>query len=243
MDRFFERLAQRVTHWTGSTLATLIAFLSIVIWFAFGPFFDFSTDYQMYVNTGTTIVTFLMVFLIQRTQNKESLATQLKLNELIAALRGASNRLINIEDLSEAEVQHLRAEYKTLVELARQEADLTRSHSIEEAEKYLCGPATAQNGAAKSAGQAQPLAAAGKSSGPGNGNPGAALAAIEAEFRECYEAARKLQHLIGRHQRRLNEHLKGIGELRTALCGKRPRHPAPQAPAEGGGVPGGGEAT
>jgi low affinity Fe/Cu permease len=85
------------------------------------------------INTFTSIVTFLMVVLIQRSQNKDSLAVHLKLNEIVAAIDGASNRLINVEDLTEEEVRTLREYYRKLVEIARREESLTRSHSIEEA--------------------------------------------------------------------------------------------------------------
>jgi low affinity Fe/Cu permease len=85
-------------------------------------------------NTITTIITFLMVFLIQRTQNKDSLAVQLKLNEIVAAIEGASNRLIDIEDLSERDLRTLHQHYGKLAEMAAQERRLTESHSIEEAE-------------------------------------------------------------------------------------------------------------
>jgi low affinity Fe/Cu permease len=86
------------------------------------------------INTGTTIVTFLMVFLIQRAQNKESMAVQLKLNELVAAMSGASNRLIGCEDLTEDELRTLRRHYAALVALAKKEGTLTQSHSVEEAQ-------------------------------------------------------------------------------------------------------------
>jgi len=96
--------------------------------------FHFSDTWQLVINTGTTIVTFLMVFLIQRTQNKDSLAIQLKLNEIVAAIPGASNRLIDIEDLSEKDLMRLHEFYCRLSEMAKKEVDLRRSHSIEEAE-------------------------------------------------------------------------------------------------------------
>src|SRR4051794_23554577 len=133
MQRHFERLAHVTTQWAGSTSATVLAFLTVLVWIAFGPFFGFSSDYQMIINTGTTIVTFLMVFLIQRSQNKESLAVQLKLNEIVAAVKGASNRLINIENLSEDEVRRLHARYQRLAEMT-QSGRITNSHSFEEAE-------------------------------------------------------------------------------------------------------------
>jgi len=108
----------------------------IIIWLITGPLFHFSDTWQLVINTGTTIVTFLMVFLIQRTQNKDSLAIQLKLNEIVAAIPGASNRLIDIEDLNEAELVKLHQFYGRLAELAKHEADLGKSHSIEEAELH-----------------------------------------------------------------------------------------------------------
>jgi low affinity Fe/Cu permease len=86
------------------------------------------------INTGTTIITFLMVFLIQRSQNKESLAVQLKLNELVAAMAGASNRLIDVEDLSEKELQLLHEYYQRLVIMAKKDEKLGESHSVDEAQ-------------------------------------------------------------------------------------------------------------
>jgi low affinity Fe/Cu permease len=245
MDRVFERLAQAVTRWTGSTWATLLAFLAIVVWLAFGPFFDFSTDYQMYVNTGTTIVTFLMVFLIQRTQNKGSLAIQLKLNELVAAVRGASNRLIGVEDLSEAEVRSLGAHYRALVELARQEGDITCSHSIEEAEgrhleklsplrrdgldgKRPAGEAPPGRGSAPRQDEA-----AGGSAGPSAEDRDRALAALKAELAACARAAAKLQQLLRRQQEQVEAQRSGLGRLPVALPGEGPA--APPTPTAAGG--------
>src|SRR5207247_1034023 len=100
-----------------------------LIWLASGPFFDFSDTWQLIINTGTTVATFLMVFLIQRAQNKDSQAIHLKLNELVAAIKGASNRLINIEGLTEEEIKALHAHYCKLVELAKTDQTLTQSHS------------------------------------------------------------------------------------------------------------------
>lgn len=133
-EGLLERLARLATQWTGTSMAFALAVAIILAWIITGPIFKFSDTWQLVINTGTTIVTFLMVFLIQRAQNKESLAIQLKLNEVVAALEGASNRLINIEDLSEGEVAALHAHYARLVELARRDRSLTHSHSIEEAE-------------------------------------------------------------------------------------------------------------
>jgi low affinity Fe/Cu permease len=109
-----ERFACAATTWTGSNSAFLLAIAVIGVWGATGPLFHYSDTWQLVINTGTTIITFLMVFLIQRTQNKESLALQLKINEIVAALQGASNRLISVEDLSEAELQQLHARYVAL---------------------------------------------------------------------------------------------------------------------------------
>jgi low affinity Fe/Cu permease len=130
---FLERIARTVTEWTGSSGAFALAVLIILIWGATGPIFGFSDTWQLVINTGTTIVTFLMVFLIQRAQNKDALAIHLKLNEIVAAVQGASNRLINVEDLTEEEIRVLHEHYRQLATLAKHEGTLTQSHSIEEA--------------------------------------------------------------------------------------------------------------
>jgi len=130
---YFDRLATRVTKITGSSGSFLTAFGVIIVWAVSGPFFDFSDTWQLVINTGTTIVTFLMVFIIQQSQNKDTTALQLKLNELIAATRGASNRLIDIEDLSDDELQVLKKFYVKLADLARKETDVLSTHSIDEA--------------------------------------------------------------------------------------------------------------
>ena len=123
-----------MTAWTGSSWAFALAVIVIVGWLITGPLFHFSDTWQLVINTGTTIVTFLMVFLIQRAQNKDSLAIQLKLNELVAAVTGASNRLIDIEDLDEDDLQRLHEHYRRLAAMAKRDLDLLRSHSVEEAE-------------------------------------------------------------------------------------------------------------
>jgi low affinity Fe/Cu permease len=130
-----EAISTAVTNWTGSTTAFTVACGVLVVWAIAGPMFNYSNTWQLVINTGTTIVTFLMVFLIQRAQNKESLALQLKLNELVAAMSGASNRLIDCEDLSEEELRTLHRHYATLVEMARKETSVKASHSIEEAKE------------------------------------------------------------------------------------------------------------
>ena len=123
------------TQWTGSSWAFSLAVLVILAWVVTGPLFGFSNTWQLVINTGTTIVTFLMVFLIQRAQNKDALAIQLKLNEIVAALRDASNRLINIEDLDEFELETLHRHYQTLAALSKKENDIFSSHSVDEAER------------------------------------------------------------------------------------------------------------
>ncbi|OIN58207.1 low affinity iron permease family protein [Arsenicibacter rosenii] len=131
----FEQFASYITRATGSSTAFLLALLTIITWVVTGPVFHFSDTWQLVINTGTTIVTFLMVFLIQKAQNKDSLAIQIKLNELIAATTGASNRLLNVEDLSETELRALHRYFTILSEKAEQDQNLTESHSIEEAEE------------------------------------------------------------------------------------------------------------
>jgi low affinity Fe/Cu permease len=134
LSRVLEHASEKVTAWTGSSAGIGVATAIIVVWAASGPLFGYSNTWQLVINTGTTIVTFLMVFLIQRSQNKESLALQLKLNELVAALQGASNRLIDVEDLTEDELKTLRAHYAKLAHLAAHDSELGMSHSVEEAE-------------------------------------------------------------------------------------------------------------
>src|SRR5687768_3392544 len=129
-----ERLSFYATKASGTSLAFVLALGAVLIWLVTGPLFQFSDTWQLVINTGTTIVTFLMVFLIQRSQNKDALAIHLKLNEIVAALEGASNRLIDVEDLTEAEIKTLHTHYQKLVSMAKQDIKLTQSHSVEEAE-------------------------------------------------------------------------------------------------------------
>jgi low affinity Fe/Cu permease len=129
-----ERFARRAAMWAGSSAAFGLALGVTLAWLALGPLAGWSDSWQLWMNTVTTIVTFLMVFLIQRSQNKDAAAMHLKLNEAVAALAGASNRLLNVEDLSEADLMTLHRHYARLAELAAHEASLTQSHSIEEAE-------------------------------------------------------------------------------------------------------------
>ena len=131
---WFEKAAGNVTRAAGSSTTFLVAVLIIIVWAVTGPVFHFSDTWQLVINTGTTIITFLMVFIIQQSQNKDSLAIQLKLNELIAAEERASNRLIVVEDLSQAELETLKKFYVRLSQLAREGNDLHSSHSVDEAE-------------------------------------------------------------------------------------------------------------
>ena len=133
LSRRLEALARTITRFTGSTMGFALAFGTILVWAVTGPLFHFSDTWQLVINTGTTIVTFLMVFLIQRSQNKDSLALQLKLNEIVAAVGGASNRLVNIEDLTEAELDILHHHYAKLATMAKRDVDLRQSHSVDEA--------------------------------------------------------------------------------------------------------------
>jgi len=129
-----ERFSTAVARWAGGTSAFVFACGVICIWLLSGPYFKYSDTWQLVINTGTTIITFLMVFLIQRSQNKDAMATQLKLNELVAAVKGASNRLIDVEELSENELRVLQKHYARLVEMSKKDTDVTSSHSVEEAE-------------------------------------------------------------------------------------------------------------
>src|SRR2546421_5249052 len=132
LSQILEQFSLQATKATGTSMAFILALSVIIVWGLTGPLFRFSDTWQLVINTGTTIVTFLMVFLIQRSQNKDAQAIHLKLNEIVAALEGASNRLISVEDLTEEEVRILREHYRRLVVIAKSEATLTRSHSIEE---------------------------------------------------------------------------------------------------------------
>lgn len=131
----FDRIAGQATRATGSALTFLAAVAVILLWALLGPLFGFSETWQLVVNTATTIVTFLMVFLIQHSQNKDSIALHLKLNELIAALPAASNRLIAVEDLDEHELRLVARYYQRLAELARESGRLHHSHSMEGAQR------------------------------------------------------------------------------------------------------------
>ncbi|PUB32744.1 low affinity Fe/Cu permease [Elizabethkingia sp. YR214] len=132
---FFETFANKATSFTGSSSAFTIALTIVVIWLLSGPFFNYSETWQLIINTGTTIITFLMVFLIQKSQNKDSKAIQLKLNELIAASKDASNRMVDIEDLTEKELDQLHQYFVTLAQMTKNEINIHQSHSIDAANK------------------------------------------------------------------------------------------------------------
>ena len=129
----FETFASSVTKATGSTAAFIIAFIMVLVWGITGPVFHYSETWQMVINTGTTIITFLMVFLIQKAQNKDSLAIQLKLNELVAAHEFASNRLVNVENMTEDELKVIHKYYSKLSDFTKNEESMQQSHSIDEA--------------------------------------------------------------------------------------------------------------
>lgn len=131
---YFEKCANVATTFTGTSYAFIAALIVVIIWASSGPFFNYSETWQLIINTGTTIITFLMVFLIQKAQNKDSKAIQIKLNELIAASKNASNRLVDIEDLQEDELDKLREYYQQLATEVQRKANLHTSQSIDSAQ-------------------------------------------------------------------------------------------------------------
>jgi low affinity Fe/Cu permease len=135
LARIYNKFSTNVTRAAGRPLTLICAFLIIIIWAITGPLFNYSDSWQLVINTGTTIITFLMVFVIQQSQNKETTAIQLKLNELISSNEKASNRLVDIEDLTEEELLVLKKFYITLADLAEKEDDIHTSHSLDEAKR------------------------------------------------------------------------------------------------------------
>jgi low affinity Fe/Cu permease len=131
----FEKFSDWATKFTGSSYAFIGATLIVLIWAVSGPVFNYSETWQLVINTGTTIITFLMVFLIQKSQNKDSKAIQIKLNELIAAHEKASNRIVDIEDLTEKELDQLHIYYEKLADFAKDDEDIHTSHSIDAAQR------------------------------------------------------------------------------------------------------------
>ena len=128
----FSAIADSITAYVGSSMAFNIALGVIVIWLAVGPLCGYSDTWQLTVNTGTSIITFLMVFLIQKTQNRDTGAIHLKLNELIAAVDGASNRLISVETLDEEAMNRIANRFKSLAEVMRGGGSKTGTTSVEE---------------------------------------------------------------------------------------------------------------
>lgn len=146
--QFFENFASKASKVVGSPYAFISALSLVILWALSGPFFDFSETWQLVINTGTTIITFLMVFLIQKSQNKDSLAIQLKLNELVASSDKSSNRLVDIESMTEEEMIIVQKYYQKLSELSNKHESVQTSHSLAEAtedhqEKYASVPKTA----------------------------------------------------------------------------------------------------
>src|SRR5678809_362807 len=163
LGRRLERLSHAVTAWTGSSWAFAVAAAVILIWGVTGPLFHFSDTWQLVINTGTTIATFLMVFLIQRAQNKESRAVQLKLNEIVAAISGASNRLVGAEELSEDQLRELHEKYQRLQEKVKKPGgpNLQDAVSVEDTTGAM---AVSASGGARAGGRS-----ARRSRGPENG--------------------------------------------------------------------------
>jgi len=143
LAKFFDIFSSKVTRITGSPWAFMVSLLLIIVWACTGPIFGFSDTWQLVINTGTTIITFLMVFIIQQTQNKDTIAIHLKLNELIASTQGASNRLVDAEDLTEDELRVLKKFYVKLSTMAQKQNDLHSTHSIDDAEDLHQKKATA----------------------------------------------------------------------------------------------------
>jgi low affinity Fe/Cu permease len=135
LTEWFEKVSKLVTRATGRPATFIVAACVVIVWAVTGPIFNYSDTWQLVINTGTTIVTFLMVFVIQQSQNKDTIALQLKLNELIACQKNASNRLIDVEDLTEDELEVLKKFYIRLSKLAKEERQLYTTHSIDEATK------------------------------------------------------------------------------------------------------------
>jgi len=135
LSLFFNRFSNVITKATGKPLAFILAVVVILVWVITGPLFGFSDTWQLVINTGTTIITFLMVFVIQHSQNKDTMAIQLKLNELIAANEHASNRLVSIEDLTDEELEQIKNYYLHLAKTAKKAKNIFESHSLDEAKR------------------------------------------------------------------------------------------------------------
>jgi low affinity Fe/Cu permease len=132
-SHLFSEMACKTAHFAGKPLAFLTAVLLVVIWALTGPMFGYSDTWQLVINTSTTIVTFLMVFLIQHTQNRDTLALQLKLAELIIAVQGAENRLATAEDMTEEDLERLHEDYRSRAEQTLEHLNRRRGASLQRA--------------------------------------------------------------------------------------------------------------
>jgi len=131
-SRFIENIASAIVNMAGKTSTVLIIFILVLVWGVSGFFLDFSVEWEMIIGTASSVVTILMVFLILKSQNKDSLSIQLKLNELVAATESASNRLVNVEGMTEDELKVIQKYYSKLSEFAKKQETLQQSHSIDE---------------------------------------------------------------------------------------------------------------
>lgn len=129
MSKWFSHFASRASHWAGHYIAFIAAVAIVIIWAATGPLFAFSSTWQLVINTGTTIITFLMVFLIQNSQNRDSLAIHLKLDELLRAVNEADDKLMEAEDEDEKSLEELKKEYMKLVEEHKHLQDRLAEHA------------------------------------------------------------------------------------------------------------------
>lgn len=129
----FSRFAHTTSSWTGHPFAFLLAFAVVIVWMLTGPIFNYSDTWQLVINTGTTIVTFLMVFLIQNTQNRDTLAIQLKLSELVLAMKGAENKFAAIEDLTDQELERLHDDCRARAEMTLQHIEGRKSRPLKTA--------------------------------------------------------------------------------------------------------------
>jgi len=120
MNRIFRKLANKISRWAGTSWAFMCAVLVVIVWASFGPRYHWSDTHQLVINTGTTIVTFLMVFLIQNTQNRDTEALQVKVDELIRCTKGAHNMLLDLEELDEKQLDRIRDCYEKLAAKARE---------------------------------------------------------------------------------------------------------------------------
>ncbi len=129
MQQVFTRFARWASHWTGQPIAFLLAAGVILVWILSGPIFRFSDTWQLVINTGTTIITFLMVFLIQNTQNRDTKALQLKLDELIFVIAKANNSLLDLEEMDESELDKIRDRYEKVAAKSRKDG-IARDNAI-----------------------------------------------------------------------------------------------------------------